>query len=304
MLQLMLHSHPRIAVAPETRFMLPAYWQRLRFGNLEEPASRRALAECIVEGRAFGKLGLDPRLTVDRIVAGPPTFGSAIAVVLSTYAERFGRPRWGEKRPAYYRYIDIVMRLFPTAQIVHIVRDPRDCVASLKRMPWWRRDSYQSVYAWAQAIDLTEKAARTWPVVQVQYERIVADPERELRMLCAALGEDYDPAMAAPEQIAPTVILKRPWHRTVRMKAPTARRIGRWRAELEPWELALCETVLAERMKRLDYELTGAPRPSAWHLGRYAYVATTRAQHRRFELLRDRWRRRSELNPVAAQLGN
>lgn len=299
MLQLMLHRHPRIAIAPETRFMLPAYRQRLRFGNLGDAASRRALAEAIVADRTFRKLRLDPEQTIERIVDGPPTFGSAIGIVLSSYAERFGKPRWGEKRPGYYRYIDVVMRLFPAAQIVHIVRDPRDCVASLKRMPWWGRGTYQSVLAWAQSVDFTERAGRRWPVVQVQYESLVTDPETELRALCVALGEEYDSAMAAPEELAPEVIKNRRWHRRLRRHPPTTARIGRWRGQLEDWELALCETVLGERMERLGYELTGVGRPSARHLARYAYVAATRSQHRRLELLRDRWRQRSEPNPVA-----
>jgi hypothetical protein len=302
MLQLMLHSHPRIAIAPETRFMLPAYHGRLAFGNLEEPANRRALAEHIVADRTFGKLQLDPEPIVQMIVDGPPTVGSAIGTVLRAYAQRFGKPRWGEKRPAYYRYIDVVMRVFPTAQIVHIVRDPRDCAASLKRMPWWKRDSCHSVLAWAQAVDYTADAARTWPVVQVQYERLVADPEPELTALCAALGEQYEPAMAAPQELAPDVIRKKRWHRKIRTAPPTTGRIGRWRGELDPWELALCETVLAERMERLGYELTGAGRPPARYLTRYAYVAATRTAYQRWERVQDRRRRRSEPNAVADEV--
>jgi hypothetical protein len=301
MLQLMLHSHPRIAVAPETRFMLPSYWQRLSFGNLEEAANRRSLAEALVAGRAFGKLRLDPRTTVERIVDGPPTFGSAVGIVLRSYAERFGKPRWGEKRPGYYRYIDVLMRLFPDAQIVHIVRDPRDCVASLKHMPWWKRGSYHSVFAWKQALDLPAKAARTWPVVRVQYERLVTDPEGELQALCAALDEDYDPAMAAPEQLAEEVILDKHWHRQTRGNPPSTARIGRWQGVLEGWELALCESVLGGRMERLGYERTGAGRPAARHLARYWYVDASRTEQRRLELLKDRWRQRSEPNPVAAK---
>jgi Sulfotransferase family len=302
MLQVMLHSHPRLAIAPETRFILPAYRQRLRFGDLEDPANRRALGEFVAAGRYFRNLGLDPAETVERIVEGPPTFGSAIGIVLRSYAERFGRPRWGEKRPGYYRHIDVVMRLFPDAQLVHIVRDPRDCVASLKRVPWWKRTSHHSVLAWARAIDLTAEAARRWPVTRVQYERLVAEPERELRSLCAALDEEYDPAMAEPERFVTEVVPDKRWHRSTREGAATTARIGRWRGHLEPWELQLCETVLGRRMEQLGYALTGAGRPPAAYLARYAYVRATREGYRRVEQAQDRWRQRSEPNPVAARL--
>lgn len=304
LVQVMLHSHPRIAIAPETRFLLPAYRLRRRFGDLEDPVNRRALAEFIVgRGYFFANLGLDRRATFRRIMEGPSTLGSAIGIVLRAYAERFDRPRWGEKRPGYHRHIEVVLRLFPDAQIVHVVRDPRDCVASLKRMPWWKRGSYHSMSAWAQSIDYTDEAARTWPgvVARVQYERLVADPETELKALCAALGEDYDPAMAEPERLAPVVVPRKQWHRSTRV-TPTTERVGRWRGELEPWEAALCETVLAERMRTFGYELAGAGRPPVGHLARYAYVHSTRTAFRRGQLLKDRWDQRREPNPVAAVL--
>jgi hypothetical protein len=304
LLQVMLHSHSRIAVAPETRFLLPAYRQRVRFGNLEDEANRRALARFITgRGHLFSNLGLERKETIRRIVEGPPTLGSAIGIVLRAYAERFDRPRWGEKRPGYHRHIETVLRLFPDAQLVHIVRDPRDCVASLKRMPWWGRPVFHSISAWAQSIDYTDEAARRWPgsVATVQYERLVADPGTELRALCVALGEDYDSAMAEPERLAPAVVPGKDWHRGTRV-TPSTEAVGRWRKELEPREAALCEAVLGERMEAYGYELAGAGRLRADHLARFAYVDASRRLLRRAQLARDRWRRRYEQNPVSALL--
>jgi hypothetical protein len=301
LLQVMLHSHHRLAIAPETKFLLRAYRRRLRFGDLRDPGNRRALGEFIVRAKFFDRLGLDPEEAIREVVAAPPTFGSAVGAVLRAYAKRFDRPRWGEKRPGYNRHIDMVMRLFPDAHLVHVVRDPRDVVASLKRMPWWRHGAPGSVSAWAQSVDYVEDAARRWPVTRVLYERLVADPERELRALCAALGEEYDPAMAEPERLAPEVVPERRWHRRAR-GGPSTDPVGRWRERLEPWEAALCETVLARRMEKLGYELTGAGQAPAGQVGRYAYVQTSRKLHRRLELARDRWKRRSEPNPVAAEL--
>jgi hypothetical protein len=306
LLQVMLHSHPRIAIPPETRFLLPAYRERLRFGDLSETANRRALGDFIVrtKGHRFADLGLDRDATVEEIVEGPPTLGSAVGIVLRAYAERFGRPRWGDKRPAYYNYIDVVMRLFPDAKIVHVVRDPRDCVASLKRMPWWRTDSYHSVAAWGQSIDNTERAMRARPgtVTRVQYERLVAEPESELKALCVELGEEYDPAMAEPERLAEMAVPERKhWHSNTRV-GPTTKRVGRWKEDLEPWEASLCETVLEERMARFGYEPAGAGPLGAVDRLRYHRVLAARETKRRSRVLKDRIARRRERNPVGALL--
>jgi hypothetical protein len=300
LVQLMLHSHHRIAIAPETKFLLNAYRRRLSFGDLRDPSNRRALGEFIVKARFFKRLGLQRKAAIRAVVEAPPTLGSGAAAILRAYADRFDRPRWGEKRPGYHRHIETVMRLFPNAHLVHVVRDPRDCVASLNEVPWWKGGTVHAVSAWAQSVDFAEKAARRWPVTWVVYERLVADPETELRALCAALGEDYDPAMAEPQRLAPEVVPRRPWHRRAKT-APSTEPVGRWQERLEPWEAALCETVLARRMEKLGYAPTEAGRPPARAVGRYAYVQTSRKLHRRVELAKDRWRQRSEPNPVAAE---
>jgi hypothetical protein len=305
LVQAMLHSHPRIAIPPENRFVIPAYDARLRFGDLEQRPNRRELARFIVaRGRKFRDLGLDRRETVRRIAEGPPTLGSALGMVLRSYAERFERPRWGDKRPLYSSYIAMLMRLFPDAQVIHVIRDPRDCVASLKRMPWWTAGTYHAVAAWASSIDHTEAAARRWPglVVRMQYERLVADPETELRGLCSALGEAYDSAMGEPDRIASLAVPERKhWHVNTRM-APTTAPIGKWEQGLESWEVALCETALATRMAQFGYEASGAGRPRAEHLVRYAATLAARRALRRARLLKDHYDRRREPNPVAALL--
>src|SRR5204863_2799991 len=84
LMQVMLHSHRRIAVAPETRFILEAYRRRRRFGDLADASARRGLAEWIVGTRRTNLryLHLDADDVTRRIVEGPPTLGSALGVVL------------------------------------------------------------------------------------------------------------------------------------------------------------------------------------------------------------------------------
>jgi hypothetical protein len=274
LLQVMLHAHPRIAIPPETRFVLTGYKNRHRFGDLADPVRRRALADWIVRRRQtfFHELGLSADDVTARIVAGPPTLGSAFAVVLRAYADRFGKPRWGDKRPAYLQHLPVICRLFPDAQVVNIVRDGRDCVASLKSMPWNRKNIYQSIATWTQGVDNGRWAARSLgpgSYFEMSYERLVGDPRPELARLCAFLGEEYDEAMAVPAALASSVIPQRKsWHDALRGPVTTAR-VGTWRDRLEPWEAGLCELAMRERLVSLGYELSGAEPPGAVHRARY-----------------------------------
>nr|WP_260859626.1 sulfotransferase [Streptomyces cupreus] len=45
-----------------------------------------------------------------------------MGVPLKAYAERHGKVRWGDKRPAYALHVAEILRLFPDAQFVHLVR--------------------------------------------------------------------------------------------------------------------------------------------------------------------------------------
>jgi hypothetical protein len=307
MLQLMLHAHPRIAIPPETRFVLPVYRQRRSFGDLELPDRRRALARWIVDRpeTRFADLGLDAEQTVEQIVAAPPTVGSALGVVFRAYAGRFSKPRWGDKRPAYLQNLDLILKLFPDAQIVNIVRDGRDCVASLKEMTWHRQDIYATVAAWARAVDDGRRAARRLDATQyhqLRYEDLVRDPHTRLAELCAFLGEDYDPAMADPSAVADVAVpARKSWHSRTRAEV-TDQRVSSWQQRLTPAETALCEAALGERLIASGYDLSGAPRPARSELLRYERAA---AHHR----LAPAWRALAQATdraipqlPVAARL--
>jgi hypothetical protein len=274
MLQLMLHSHARIAIPPENRFVLPTYQRRRSFGDLTRPDNRRALARSIVGQAKFGDLGLDPDEIVDAIVAAQPTVGSALGTVFQRYAAKFGKPRWGDKRPAYLRSLDVVLRLFPDAQIINIVRDGRDCVASLKEMPWRQRSLNEWITSWARAVDEGNRAARMLDPTtyhQVRYEDLVSDPEPHLRKLCAFLEEEYDPAMAEPSGAAAVAVpAYKTWHSRTH-GAVTTERVRSWSQRLTTEELALCEAALGDRLVSCGYELAGAARPAWSTRARYAW---------------------------------
>ena len=277
MLQLMLHAHPRIAIPPETRFLLTAYSERRTFGDLAVPANRRALARRIVAGDTrFGDLGLDADDVVERITAGPGTLGSALGTVFQQYAARFGKSRWGDKRPAYLHNIDILLQLFPDAQFINIVRDGRDCVASLKEMSWHRKDIYATVAAWARAVDDARRAARRLGPRQwheVRYEDLVADPPGRLAAMCAYLGEMYDPAMAEPSAVARVAVPSfKTWHALTHTPV-TTRRVQSWQTRLDAEEIALCEAALGSRLRAEGYELSGTIRPAPAELLRYGWTA-------------------------------
>lgn len=307
LLQQMLHSHRRIAFPSETRFLHTAYAARHQFGDLEREENRRALAEWITKGEdtKFRVLRLDAEDMIEEIVHGPPTLGSALAIIFRAYAREHGKPRWGDKRPSYFRRVSMIQRMFPDAQFVHLVRDGRDAVSSLLRMPWFKGDIYAAALTWREAIDTGKRLApRLGPdtFYEFRYEDLVAEPEDALPKLCAFLGEEYDPEMTKAYQHARrTVPSGRKWHLRTH-EAPNTRNVGAWRERMEDWEADLVEHVLASRLVEYGYELAGTPRPAAAHLAKFHRIAAHRWRSRHAHAVLDRLMQTREPNPVVSRL--
>ena len=308
MLQLMLHAHSRIALPPETRFLLAAWQQRADFGDLNDPASRRNVADFIVTSAQFNDLGLDTEQVVDAIVAGPPTLGSAFGIVFRMYSERFGKPRWGDKRPMYLRHLPTILRLFPDAQIINIMRDGRDCVASLKETPW-KPDEFDTLLDyWKKSAEASLTAARVYPkdvYHQVRYEDLVADPEPHLRGICAFLEEEYEPAMTKPNELASVAVPEyKTWH-TLTHQAPTTERVASWRKRLTDDEVRQCEAAFGELLPRFGYEPT-IPIPRSVRMRSDATLLAKKrlgpAKRAALELLSQVRRQEPVEPPVAARL--
>jgi hypothetical protein len=290
LLRVMLNAHPRIAIPPETRFLIPAYVHRARFGDLRKVRSRRRLARFVVDRPASraGRLGLAKDEARALVMAAPPTLGSALGALFAAYAEGFAKQRWGDKRPFYYSFVDELDRMFPQAQFVHVVRDGRACVASLKRAPF-DYDSERAMVTWLNAVVSCRQSARRLGSAryhELRYEDLVAEPEQELRRLCEFLGEDYDPAMTAPEEVVDAVVPSGfEQHRQIKAGVNTAS-VQKWREELAPEEVATFESAAGRQLRAFGYDLSAARR------GPPASTARVRLAHRRYLRNLRLWRRR------------
>lgn len=302
-----MHAHPRIAMPPETRFLIPAYRDRASFGDLADPDNRRTLARTITgKGSGFGDLELDRSAVVDEIVAGPPSLGSAAGILWRAFARSRDKARWGEKRPAYWQSMDVILRLFPDAQIIHLVRDGRACVASLKQVDWYRASGRTAMTSWSLAEARLTRLGRRLPADSyhhLRYEDLLADPRVELQSLCAFLGEDFDEGMLryadAAADIVPT---RKTWHDRIRGGLDTSR-IEAWRTTLDAGEIGLFERVLGGRLRSNGYTLSGAgtdPSPTA--VLDYEWARMRRIRAMRATELRDALQVRRE-GVVLADLG-
>jgi LPS sulfotransferase NodH len=278
MLRLMLDAHPEMAIPPETYFVT----------NLIEAADGGAgpdqLAKVLTSHRRWGDLGIDAAELRERLRAiGRPTGGDAVRVAFGLYAEGRKKPRWGDKTPAYLTNIAEIHRALPEARFIHLIRDGRDVALSIMRMPEadrpMRRPDTIGLVArrWSRRIRRARDQAEGVPhYIEIRYEDLVRDPEAALRSACELIelpfteemlefhsraadrleemnrdlaARDELPAQSAEGRIAPHALASRP---------PSSERIGVWRREMTPEDLAEFEREGAEMLRELGYELGSA----------------------------------------------
>jgi hypothetical protein len=264
LLQLMMHAHPRLAVPAENRWVLPAYYGRHMFGDLTKPDNRSRLARFITDTRpAFKNFGLPAQLVHERVVSAPPTLGSGLEAVMRCYAERVGAARWCDKRPAYFRHVPALLRLYPDAQFVHLIRDGRAVASSLLRTPWFRGDIAQAIGTWRMAMEDTAQARARLPAerwLDLRFEELLVEPEQQLRRLSAFLGEEFDPRMLEPAAVKAQVVPERKtWHANTGGDLLPAR-IDAWRSDLPPAEIAFLEAVAGRQLRAVGYRTAARPR--------------------------------------------
>jgi Sulfotransferase family len=146
--------------------------------------------------------------------------------------------------------------MVPGAAILHILRDPRDSVASLQRMPWAPDSVVINARIWRACNLAARKSSHRPEYLQVRYETLVAQPEKELARICAHLGEDYVPAMLASDH---SDLVVPPWTRRAH-EPVTVARVGAWQEELTARDAALIEWVVGPHLESFGYSrVAGEP---------------------------------------------
>jgi Sulfotransferase family len=260
LLRTMLHCHPDIAIPRETRFVLEAWRRRRRFGDLRREANRRRLARWIFKRKKTqaDRLELDVDEAIERLVASPPTLGSMLATCFVMFAERHGKPRWGDKRPAYAARMAAIWDLFPNAQFIHMVRDPRACVTSLRKLEWYDGQIAPAVELWERAIN----TANSWrprlaadQLLEVKYEDLVSEPRETLTRVATfarlAADEDALRQMLTYHELQETRSER--YHANLRRPLDPSRMRG-WMEALEEKEIAFVEEAAGPLMVQWSYE--------------------------------------------------
>jgi hypothetical protein len=188
-----------------------------------------------------------------------------IDLFLTHYARQHGKQRWAEKTPQNIRHIGWIIAHWPKAKIIHVIRDGRDTVCSIRTHPRFRiidgekiptginRPLQPCIESWLRDTGSGLQWRGHPNYREVRYEDLVLQPEPTLRRVCEFIGEAFDPALLRyHEQPRDATNFITNVAATKPLKTSA---IGRWRDNFKPEELELFQRLAGARMAELGYTL-------------------------------------------------
>jgi tetratricopeptide (TPR) repeat protein len=144
-----------------------------------------------------------------------------------------------DKLPFNLFRLGAIHSLMPNARIIHCQRDPIDTCLSIYSNPFKSRVSFAArkddlAFAYRQYLRMMAHWRKVLPadiLLDVQYERLIADREAETRRLIAFAGLDWNDSCLRPDQNTRSIGTASAWQARQPVYATS---VQRWR-RYEPW---------------------------------------------------------------------
>ncbi len=270
LLRLMLDAHPGIAIPSETHFIPELVAAREKHG-----ATREQMLELLTSHRRWGDFTIAPEELAERWARIEPLTGAgAVRAFFRLYAEKQGKPdaRWGDKTPGYVKSMREIQGYLPEARFIHLIRDGRDVALSVLEQSWGPQSIEAAAEKWRSRVNRgRSQAPYLGFYMEVRFEDLVLETERELRRICELIGIDFDERMLGYHETAEQRLQekaralprahgeaqsaeKRLASHAKTFEPPNPELIGTWRKRMDAADRAAYEALAGDLLDELGYE--------------------------------------------------
>ncbi len=277
LLRLMLDSHPKLAIPPETHFVP-------RLARLADKPDMKPqkLAGRISNHRRWGDFDISRKEFAQALRDLPELSGTtATRAFYDLYAQKQGKSRWGDKTPGYQIRMLKILKIVPEARFIHVIRDGRDVAISQARKSSDPTPLDVAGKRWKSRILATRLRARRLPdsaYLEVRYEDLILDTENELRKICEYLDLRFDKRMLSYHERADERLQEiakelpasdgkgelgadaRIASHKLLSEAPKADRVEAWRTAMSAEEIEAFEVSSGDLLAELGYPLASGVR--------------------------------------------
>lgn len=170
----------------------------------------------------------------------------------------------GDKNPVYSLFISDLLELFPEARFICLVRDPRDTFVSMRKFEFEAPNAAIQAWRWRYIMHLFLEKQKKFPsrILITRYEDLVTHPEQEFGRMCAFLDIPYhadvfrylDKKDEILHQYSDALVER---YQKSLLEPITGNKIGRWKEDLSPHEIATIEHISNKYISSFHYEPSG-----------------------------------------------
>jgi hypothetical protein len=156
---------------------------------------------------------------------------------------RRGDARWTQKGTSYIFYGRELLEAWPDAQLVYMLRNPWDLVASRRRRNPKMEAVASTLIPWAKGLKLATSLQHDYPdrFRLVRYEDLICDGEATVRGLCAWLQTSFDDDCLDVPHVNPS---ENPYVLDSETRGLNRSRLYQYVEHLRPYEVAAIDQAL------------------------------------------------------------
>ncbi|MEX0660703.1 MAG: sulfotransferase [Candidatus Woykebacteria bacterium] len=179
--------------------------------------------------------------------------------LVDTYSIKHNSQKWVtwiDHTPQNFQEGATLLKTFPNAKFIHIIRDPRAIFSSVINVDWGPVIAEETAIWWSHKISYALAFQHRYPdkCLLVRYEDIVQNTEESLVEICDFTGLHYRSEMILGQGF------KLPKYTNLQHQlvggAPDSSRLDKWKVNLDPQDIKKIENLLGDMMGLFGYEKT------------------------------------------------
>ncbi len=201
LLRFLCDAHPNIEIPIECPYIIQMY---SKYGNTKVWTSEKLMSfyDDLFKLGYFNLWTIDKDKLRNDLLAceGITSYGTICKTVHFNYIS-FNKKQQilvlGDKNPVYLLFIKKILKIFPEAKFVHLVRDYRDNILSMMKINLEAHIFASLAYRWKVFNKKVINFKQLYPqqFLTVKYENLVNDSSNSLKEICEFLNVDYNPLM-------------------------------------------------------------------------------------------------------------
>lgn len=244
LLRVMLDSHSQISSGPESELFLPIPIR------LDELARKFDL----------------PINTLTRLYGSSASRAEFVDKFKDCFLANSGRSIWADKTARNVHRFAYILKHFPGAKIIHVLRDGRDVISSLRthrkrrlvdgviQSTGYVMPLQDCIDRWITSIEDGLEHRHEPSYLEVKYEDLVLDTEKTLRAVCSFLRLSFEETMLTYHTFAGPSRDFRKFPQNIEATKPVfTSSIGRWRRDLSEEETTTVTSRIGPYLNLLRY---------------------------------------------------